>query len=116
VEPILGLRVCGWVDVPLSPLEDQFGYRGWSFQVPYPLLLEVSPRVIPSFPLLCRNFLLFTVLVPVIKIAWQQQYNGKMRFFWFTVKECSPVFTVFSYWGNPGEKELEVATQVALTK
>ena len=43
-------RFCGWVGVPLLPLEILPGYRKWPFQSPYPQLLGSHPGSLPYPP------------------------------------------------------------------
>ena len=42
---IAGWTFCGWVGVPVSPLEALTSYRQWAVQAPYSLLLWVLIRV-----------------------------------------------------------------------
>lgn len=41
----MDLRFCGWVGIPVPPLEDFSGYRRWLVQIPYAPLLGVLVRV-----------------------------------------------------------------------
>jgi hypothetical protein len=49
-EQIVGQKFCGWVGVPIPPLEVLPGYRRWLFLAPYPPFLGVlgSPSWIPG--------------------------------------------------------------------